>query len=507
VWLPPATEEGLQALAIADREQYCRFVPVEEIKHSIPLLPQSPRAIRQFIRLLSLLKTQVERHNEEDLRWPVILAATVIRTRYPKLASDLLTDLGFLERIGVHNTFEQDNSASKVEVQIREHIEKTARSAMVSLAEPDKLALQECMRRICDQVNLWLGADAKAICYLASMVEGPAAVTSKEFDVFFKGWMSKKDLPSLEQWILRHTRDQHRFNAEVMHDLTEHALDRLLQKLRDADQAFGLRSDVPHKKDAKLLLHLLELLLLRVGQGGRVVCGNQWVPLQSTYESLLRIADAWGKTHQKFWPQVQNLMLRIIMEWRGDIEALCNLFNPLGHSVLSRLDGKAQEETLRDLRKLLLLRTARATCLRFAEPMFVVNVRSGACSPTNLYQLLINPESALWKEAQGEICRILKTSRQNRIVQENGYAMLEWVNYALVEKPKTDLEKLIQSFAKDTVVFPAIWSAATSKPFADRYLYRLKDLPEKLRKQGVTVQLPTWWKTGLAEIAKQSERK
>ena len=77
-WLPPPPPGGLAKLAIADAKQYCNYVPEAELRDVIELLPQNPRSVRQFIRLLKLLGPQRKRQDDDELRWPAILAATVI---------------------------------------------------------------------------------------------------------------------------------------------------------------------------------------------------------------------------------------------------------------------------------------------------------------------------------------------------------------------------------------------------------------------------------------------
>ncbi len=98
-WLPEPLVEDLAALAKADSKHFCDYVPEKELRDAICLLPRNPRAVRQFIRLLALLKPQVQRHNEEELRWNVILAANVLKIRQPRLAHVLLKDEAFWGKI------------------------------------------------------------------------------------------------------------------------------------------------------------------------------------------------------------------------------------------------------------------------------------------------------------------------------------------------------------------------------------------------------------------------
>src|SRR5437870_1724172 len=79
--LPPAPQEGLINLAVSEAKRLASYVPEQALRDAVPLLPANPRAVRQFIRLLTLLRPQIERHYDRELHWPIILAANVIKIR------------------------------------------------------------------------------------------------------------------------------------------------------------------------------------------------------------------------------------------------------------------------------------------------------------------------------------------------------------------------------------------------------------------------------------------
>ena len=96
-WLPPASTDNLVSLALSEAKRSCAYVPDAAIRDAIPLLPTNPRTIRKFLRLLALLQPQIERHGEDELNWPVILAASVLKIRHPHIAHELLARRRFLE--------------------------------------------------------------------------------------------------------------------------------------------------------------------------------------------------------------------------------------------------------------------------------------------------------------------------------------------------------------------------------------------------------------------------
>src|SRR5205085_12256774 len=127
-WLRDPTTEQLAALAAADAEKYCPYVPKQTLEEAVLLLPRNPRAVRQFVRLLALLRPQIERHLDRELHWAILLAANVAKIRFPQAAAELLADEAFWHAAcesSFHNKGGQDDTREKV---IAEKLEICAKS-------------------------------------------------------------------------------------------------------------------------------------------------------------------------------------------------------------------------------------------------------------------------------------------------------------------------------------------------------------------------------------------
>jgi KAP family P-loop domain len=501
VWLPPATTEGLLKMALADAKAYCSFVPESGIRNSMPLLPQNPRAIRQFVRLLSLLKNQITRHYETELRWSVILPVAVIRTRYPKLATVLLCDLGFLRGIGMRNTLERETAeGKKVDAEVEQHILKAAISVGVTLDDTSRKELHDAMRRITNEVNLWLGTDVETITYLASIAERPRALTLKEFDELLGCWSPDPSREGLAQWIASHAKSQHRTDAEVAREITERSVDRYLLELRQADDAFTSRARVPYRAAAKFQLNLMEVLLLYLPTTNDSLRSRNWIPVESIFKRLPPMADAISGAHRESWPRTRALLIQLVKGWSDDIEPLMRVIKPLDPFMSSRIDGKENRRFLGELGKTLVKRFASSLTEKFAEPSFIENVRSGEDEGGDVTALLFSADGPLWKGETREILGILRRAKRNPSVQENAYAILDWIEYLLRKMRGFAIEKEAAKFVADPVAFPAIWAAATAVRFAGRYAYRMQNLGAQLKSLGVEVKLPRWWDAALAEL-------
>lgn len=237
VHLPPVTAEGLARLASSDGQVQCPFVPESALREAVPLLPQNPRAIRQFIRLLALLRTQVDRHYERELRWPVIIAAAVMRVRYPRAARVLFQDQSFW--MGVqHDKLLSEGSTEKekVNARITETVGKIVEQN--KLLPEDGKRLQEGLHRICEPLGSWLSSPEADVFYQLSITESPHAVTWKEFEGLIEQRISNTASHDLNVWISQQAASRHRTLHEVAREIFAAAVERCATELHATLESF-----------------------------------------------------------------------------------------------------------------------------------------------------------------------------------------------------------------------------------------------------------------------------
>ena len=140
-WLPPPTPTGLAELAVADAKSYCAYVPESELRDAVQLLPANPRSVRQFIRLLKLLGPQIKRHDKDELRWPAILAANVIKVCHPRLAHALLNDIEFWRGIEGVTIMDRSEEQVKLTEEVKKQVETVDASQNTNLSPAEKASL------------------------------------------------------------------------------------------------------------------------------------------------------------------------------------------------------------------------------------------------------------------------------------------------------------------------------------------------------------------------------
>jgi hypothetical protein len=264
-WLPEATVDQLARLAVADAIEYCPYVPKENLQEVVPLLPPNSRAIRQFVRLLRLLRPQIERHRSDEIRWPILLAANVVKVRFPRIAPEILGNDEFWHSIyqtSVMGSEDRDNKRKKI---VDDEVGKLATQR--GLDDSVKADLNSCIWAIAKRLQIWFGIPHETLMYQFHLAERPCAVTWKEFDEFLSGFQGvQMSAEAVTQWMRAHAIQTNHSVDQVFKELLEAATrDRLSELGRAADTTEESAMRL-HLKRTALLLRLLSILILGLGQ-------------------------------------------------------------------------------------------------------------------------------------------------------------------------------------------------------------------------------------------------
>ena len=310
-WIPAPPPEALAKMAIADASHSCPFVPESVISNSVKLLPANPRAIRQFIRILALLKLQIERHHARELRWPAIVAANILKVRYPRLAHELLNVSGFWDSIGVVGlTLRDRDEHGKMTKAVEEHIASVCSSVGVVLELSQKDEIKSAMLELCSHINLFSGLSGDSISYQFNVGEAPAAVTWKEFDAFISVWRANQSTATVQAWISRHALQVERVELEVYRELLDAAVRRYGELLQQADDTFREGEKLPLIAFAESLFALLQVLVFEMGD---LVAKNKWIgptELELLVDKFAFFSNARLPTHREFWPRNEEFILK-----------------------------------------------------------------------------------------------------------------------------------------------------------------------------------------------------
>jgi KAP family P-loop domain len=494
-WLPPPPADGLLNLAIADSKNFAPYVPEQALRDVVPLLPPNPRAIRQFIRLLALLRPQVERHYPSELRWPVILTANAIKVRYPQLASGLLTTRAFWTKLHV-STFgasrSGDDAPEKKDLLLK-HIDEVASKHGVELQNDQKEEIQSLLEKLCSAQNIMLWINADNLSYQLSIAEAPHAVTWKEFDELIAEWGKNEKTETIQAWIQTHVKRVSRLPVEIYTELFQATVTRYAQLLHDGDTTLTNTNQAALIASATSVLNLLNALTSGLLQSGLHPGCLDAAALEFAFDKFASVVRGTGRVHSNFCAQNENYLPSLLANWQGDITPLVKVLHPYRHYPPHSFDQGPARDLYKKLRASLLSKLAQQVVRDLAEPDFGTRVFSEESDTHEIRQLLLSPQSPLWTECKVQALSVLKEASSKPEIQENAYELLHLFDYKLREESGSSDGQAVKSLLAQKDIREAIWGAATATPLSALAAGRLQRLAKTMAAQGNTLPYPAWW--------------
>lgn len=500
VWLPAASDEGLKKIAEADAAMYCSFIPSAALRDALDLLPKNPRSIRQFVRLCALLKTQTERHGKDELNWPIILTANVIKVRFPMLDSSTLHSQVFYAEIGMlRATQSSTREGEKVDQEIAAHSEKCFSESGISDASGEsKTLLQRAIRRICRHLDLWIGEDVEGVIYQSTLTERPKAVTRKEFVGLLKEWQDNESIAFIGSWIERHSDTQGFLITEVATSLVLLLVDVLERSLKDADGAFTNSERANNRAKALKLMALLEELVLRPVGFHPDLKDRDWIPVDPLLGELVPFAETKNVVHRLAWKSMAPMLKRLVSGWDGNLEILLDAVRSVRPNGRRRIEGPASTAFARELNALVDDRLSLQIIAGVQEVGFIGRIAWQQTGTREMRRLIENPASQLWTKHWAKLVAAFTKKLVTPAAQGNAYAFLEWIRY-LLEKHNPGDDVIGKALAGDKKLMPALWRTATCRPILGQHAHRLRDIPSQAANLGVVLKLPIWWQPAIGK--------
>lgn len=498
IWLPPVNAEGLEKIALSDAKHHCPYVPLEDLKEVLPTLPQNPRATRQFIRLLALLRSQTGRYHNYELHWPVILTASVIKVCCPKVAYSLLKDEPFWHEL-MQKSIRKDLSSKRKEVdqEIETYIDEKIKSLGPEMVEADKNQLHQTILRIESRLNPW-STNLDFITSQILIVEQSQAVTWKEFDALLSSLDSLGMLDSLSGWIYKHAMQQHHRETDVAKELCMAAVDRYCSELHKADVDFDPQAMLQHEQAALIILELIRALVFKVGEKIASLEEGEWIPIGHIFTKLTQLAAATKPTHIKQWPSVEGLLIQLAKNSTFEVKKLRSAVQELNRN---HMHGSAKEEKIvNDLNSILKHHLCNVASDGLTQAHFVKRSLGGFSDFERIEIIILNWHLPEYAEFRSKALSHFSTAADNPNVRENAYRLVEWLNGAFLTVGAERMQTAKALF-QDREMVSAIWTAATHMPFAGGYAYQLREFPGHVKSLGIELLIPSWWTESINKYA------
>lgn len=506
-WLPIPSWEGLTNLAVAETSRLCQFVPVSAVKDAVGLLPANPRAVRQFIRLISLMRPQIERHNDDELIWPIILSAAVIKVRFPRLALGLLKSGKFWAEVASEWESDEQQAREKVRGVIDKHISNVLKTFTGTDQHPEKNLMQDALLALAPHVEAWTGVGFEVLAYQMHVAEEPRAVTMKEFGEFWMEFRSNHSAEFAKNWLEDHSKRVDRSERDVFRDLIRAAVkyrDSVFRRIGYAHQAVEL---APLRHEAEDIVGLLEVLVLKLGHLDQ---SEKWLDptdFNRICEAILERHDDSVSDADKGLREREGQFLRqIVTRWSPDILPIIKVLNPDTSRLYFHLQAERAKKLCRELSQIARDKYAIQLTGGLREADFITRLFRRSDDSRQAVRILLDVDGPLWKEHRKEALGVLAGSARSVGVQRSAYDLVYWFCSAL--RTKTDpweTDNLKKLFAEQEIR-DALWSAATATPLAPKKVLWIQDFPTRCEAMGANVALPSWWDAALAQAKRSNEK-
>ncbi len=487
-WLPEPTKDQLSRLAVADASKFCPHVPAGELSEAVGLLPKNPRAIRQFIRILDLLRHQIQRHHDYEIHWPVLLAANVLKVRFPKISHEILGDPNFWQGI-YDSTFSGESKESDLKNLITTKIDKVFQEDLKRAVEK-RNELEKCIVAIASRLNAWHGLGQDALTYQFELAESPCAVTWKEFDslvVYLN--TSSISSESTQKWIDNHSAMGGQPKSLIFAELVPACLNRRLAHLDKAASAMPGREMNEHLESARKLLRLGEILMSEMHQD----FSQDPIQTSNLFEQVRKYFH-WRRTapYRLARREERKLLIKLFMSNKDAIEPWVEIIG-LGYEYgRYEHDNNEWKILIGKFQKNLKERCSRWLINQMlTRSEFVRHVLREEKHGHLYAELFLDLNAPIWTKQRNDLLKSLGTKTGNPTLQNNAYEILSWLYYSASEdKGESKKAKALLSQADFA---SQLWKACVSESLNPRAVGSLRKAHAFLVANGVVCKTPVWW--------------
>ncbi|MEI6646851.1 MAG: P-loop NTPase fold protein [bacterium] len=500
-WLQQPSPEGFRNLAHANIDKYCSFVPKNTLESILPLLPQNPRSIKQYIRLLALLETQLARHDAEELNWPVILLANVLKISFPQLAQDVISDLSFWNEIDTAVMIHVGHSSDPDPIPpiIQKRLDKCVKISNIPIAAAELGRLKSLLERLV-KCNCSTLDTANTFHYFLHIAENPASMTHREYRDFFNAWEKTKDQATIAKRIVDHAalfsfKDESVFSSLL--NRTINYRDHLLERTVNTPSTQEMKPLLDHVQVSFVLLGQLVFEVGGVSSATKLLTEEH---LALLFESFFRYS-VWRNTkeYRTLRKAEEDFLKRLVKEWNGDVFKIMKALQPLSQSRVAFASDR--DKALRkELAKPILSRYSLQICEYFHQQGFVSSLAPNDASNNEINQILLDPDGPFWRTNSVAVYSMLKCAKNELSVQLNIFDLFHHFKGVLKSYsghgPAHAVEKLLSKKRMSL----ALWKAATVSPLNNRFVGEMRDFPVIVQGFGVTLPIPVWWKNALESL-------
>jgi hypothetical protein len=194
-YLPRVSPDGKRRLLERMLREYCSFIPAASVAPIERLLPENPRKLKTLIRGMISLRTQVERHRPDELDWPTIWLAEMVRLESHSFFLRLLEGKTLDDLAGIGYRLNTGSSRR------RGASEPSGNSDIQKLIEEVGGIPAVKVERLSELIKATRSVAGMNLLYNWRFAFRPEAITWKEFEGILARWIADQRPEVIIEWI------------------------------------------------------------------------------------------------------------------------------------------------------------------------------------------------------------------------------------------------------------------------------------------------------------------
>ena len=489
--LPSPSSEQVISLANVQFRQNCPFVPLATLDEMAKLLPQNPRRLKLFARLIKGMREEAERHDEIELDWSLILLLSLLSTESHELANELVIQITDPEteinwRYFFDDEARQKEMMTSLSQMIGRHaVDSTQSGHMIVLCQA---LIKRCRNKPSEEVR-----------YQARFALSPDCITWREFREFFDQWKASKTPETIRGFVEERSislrSPTNIIEAELLDTVISHHSNLLERACNVTAQATHLRIMIDALDNLDLIRQLIAPL-----ENPFVFNSHK---IFDTWERLLSLFAQWR--HFTTNPRESELRTK---ETKTLLEIASAINDPL--KLYGRLEPWSDRKHFGDARSAKLNEAFVSQISEHLEAQAIEAAIALALDSGGIDKLrtrdghmaaryfLTAPESPCFTKAvlKQRLMNLVEERHGTLDARQNALDWLEILIEALQHGDNFCRSEQRRSFFKEHMDFvELLWKSAVSFPSQYRFLSSVAKLRERLIEGGVsetTLSVPDW---------------